>query len=219
MFIMKKILSIFLVVSIMSAMLLSTAFADEQPEPAQVLQEDEISVYVDGEKLEFDVPPQLINSRTMVPMRFIFEKLGAVVSYDEETETVTAFLQDGDEEATIVILQIGNPVGFTNNSQIELEAAPVLIDGRTLVPVRFVSESLGYEVDWEEGSKSVIITSKTEEESKEVEETEDKEETVLDDEDLDIEENFDEEDAWYEEMLDQEILDEEIYDDGDIIEE
>lgn len=227
---MKKILSIMLVVSMVAVMSVSVAFADEQPElvadvevtevdetvevEEDAEENDEIYVYVDGEKIEFDVLPQLVNERTMVPMRFIFEKLGAVVSFDEETETVTAFHTNEDEETTIVILQIGNSLAFTNSTQIELDAPPVLVDSRTLVPIRFVSESLGYSVDWEEDSKSVIITSKTE----------DADDVVIVDENVETEDTIIQEDGddiefYDEEYLEDELYEEEYFEDEEIIEE
>lgn len=123
-----------------------------------------ISVILDDKIMEFDAQPQKINDRVMVPMRFIFETLGATVMWDEETETISAFRSAENGESTIIILQINNANAFVNTETIELDSPPVLVDGRTLVPVRFVSEALGCDVDWDGDKGIVYITSKTEEE-------------------------------------------------------
>lgn len=120
----------------------------------------DITVYIDGEKIEFDVQPNMINSRVMVPMRFIFEKLGAKVNYDGETQTVSAFKSDEKGINTIVLIQINNPRAFVNNDTFELDSPPIETDGRTLVPIRFVGEALGCTVDWNEEEWAVYITSK-----------------------------------------------------------
>jgi len=113
-----------------------------------------ITVMLDGNQLEFDVPPQIINNRTMVPMRLIFEALGAVVEWDGATQTVTAV-----RDNTIVIMKIDNQIMFVDDHEITIDTSPSLINGRTLVPVRAVAEGLGTEVDWDTSTRTVIITS------------------------------------------------------------
>lgn len=114
----------------------------------------EISVFLDGEKLNFDVPPQMINDRTMVPMRKIFEAMGAVVVWDDSTETVTA-----TKNAKKVNLTVGSNTVYKNGSPIHTDVPAQLIDGRTLVPIRVVSEALECNVDWVEQTNTVNITS------------------------------------------------------------
>lgn len=114
----------------------------------------EISVFLDGEKLNFDVPPQMINDRTMVPMRKIFEAMGAVVVWDDSTETVTA-----TKNAKEVNLTVGSNTVYKNGSPIHTDVPAQLIDGRTLVPIRVVSEALECNVDWIEETNTVNITS------------------------------------------------------------
>ncbi len=115
---------------------------------------DYISVYVDGKRLEFDVPPQLINGRTMVPMRKIFESLGAEVSWDDPSQTATG--RKGD---TIVNITIDSRNLFKNGVPKVLDVAPALIGERTLVPARAIAESFDCRVEWVEETQSVHIFS------------------------------------------------------------
>ena len=104
----------------------------------QVFAENEIKVLLDGQELIFDVPPQLIDNRTMVPMRKIFEAMGANVDWNGDTQTVTATKDD-----ITVIMQIDNKVINVNGENITLDVPPQLVDSRTLVPARAVAESFG----------------------------------------------------------------------------
>lgn len=116
-------------------------------------QEDTISVFVNGEQLSFDVEPVIFEGRTLVPMRTIFEALGAEVSWDADTST--AFASKGD---TMVSLQIGNNVMFKNSEEIILDVSAALVNSRTMVPVRAVSEAFDCNVQWDADSRAVIIT-------------------------------------------------------------
>lgn len=114
----------------------------------------DINVHLDSKPLTFDVAPQIMNGRTMVPMRAIFEALGAGISWDDDTKTVTAV-----KGADVIKATIGNNIIDLNGQGKEIDSAPVIKDGRTLVPVRFISESLGYHVRWEDETSTVHITS------------------------------------------------------------
>lgn len=116
--------------------------------------EGEIKVLLDGQKLDFDVPPQLINNRTMVPMRKIFEAMEANVDWNGDTQTVTATKDD-----ITVIMQIDNTVITVKGENITLDVPPQLVDSRTLVPARAVAESLNAKVDWDGTTSTVYITS------------------------------------------------------------
>ena len=115
---------------------------------------DNITVKLNGQTLSFDVPPQLINGRTMVPMRAIFENLGATVNWEQSTQTVTSV-----KGTTTISLTIGVPSIIINGSAKALDTAPCVIDGRTLVPVRAVSEAFNLNVDWDGATNTVIINS------------------------------------------------------------
>lgn len=114
---------------------------------------DDIKLFFDGKLVSCDVPPIIVNDRTMVPARAFFEALDARVSWNDVKKQVTARTDD-----TKVILVIGSNVAYVNSVVKVLDSAPVIIDSRTLVPARFVSESLGYEVKWVADSRSVYIS-------------------------------------------------------------
>ena len=121
---------------------------------AALAADDDIKVTLDGQAIAFDVQPQIIDERTMVPLRAIFEALGASVDWDQETQTVTAAKGD-----TKIALTIGKNVIYVNDKPIELDVAPLIIDERTLVPVRAIAESFGLDVDWDGENATVIIKS------------------------------------------------------------
>lgn len=116
---------------------------------------DNISVTLNGVTLDFDVQPQIISDRTFVPMRKIFESLGATVSWDDETKTVT-----GRKNDAVVNLSIGSNILIKNGNPKMLDVAPTIIDSRTLVPVRAIAESFDCNVEWIAESQTVKITAK-----------------------------------------------------------
>ena len=139
---MKKSIKILGLCLLMMSLVMSTvAFAS-----------NEIKVAIDGEYVEFDVKPQLINDRTMVPLRAIFEALGAEVDWENDTQTVIATKDD-----ITVTASIGKTKMYINDEVRTMDVAPMLIDGRTLVPVRFVAEAFKCDVDWNAEEKIVCI--------------------------------------------------------------
>jgi hypothetical protein len=104
---------------------------------------EEIGVTIGGEYLDFDVAPMMETGRVLVPMRQIFEALGADLTWDAETSTVTAVKGD-----TTITLTIGSAEALKNGKTITLDVPAKLVNGRTMVPIRFISESLGYDVKW-----------------------------------------------------------------------
>lgn len=116
-----------------------------------------VSVYLDNQPLQFDVPPQIINGRTMVPMRVIFEKLGATVSWDSATNTAHAYNYDVMKGVSITI---GAPhmVDVYYNI-IPLDVPAIIQDGRTLVPLRAISEAFGCDVQWDDATHAAKIYS------------------------------------------------------------
>ena len=120
-------------------------------------EETPVTVWIDGEQLVFDVDPIIENGRTLVPMRGIFEALGATVAWDSDTRTVTAVR--GDDVMKITIDQ---NVLTKNDASITLDVPAKIVNNRTLVPVRAVSEGLDAQVDWDGEASRVIITTKTE---------------------------------------------------------
>jgi len=97
----------------------------------------------------------LINGSTMVPMRAIFENLGATISWKESTKTVTAV-----KGSTTIVIQIGAQTATVNGKKVTLTKEAVLLSGSTLVPLRFVSEALGAKVSWDAKTYTAIIETK-----------------------------------------------------------
>ncbi len=113
---------------------------------------NKIMVRLNNEYIKFDQEPILINDRTMVPMRFIFEKLGMTVDWNNSTNTATA--TDGK---TIISFTVDNNNAVVNGKDFVMDTAPVLVNDRTLIPIRFLSENLGYKVGWNEYAQEVSI--------------------------------------------------------------
>lgn len=117
------------------------------------------AVDFNGERMTFDADPYIANDCTMVPFRAIFEAADADVMWDDEMKTVIAVKGSGDE-TTSVTLQIGRNEAFVNDRKVELEAAAEIKEDRTFVPLRFVMEALGAEVDWDGDTYTVSIITK-----------------------------------------------------------
>lgn len=122
----------------------NTAFADSTS----------IKVFVDSTQLEFDAQPFISSGRVLVPFRAIIEALGSRVEWDGTTRTVTA--SKGDK---IIIIQIGSKIASVDGNNIAIDVPATIIEGRSFVPLRFISESLGAEVKWDGSTKTVNIKS------------------------------------------------------------
>ena len=108
---------------------------------------------VNNNKLEFDQEPILEQNRTLVPLRKIFEALGAIVTWNERTQTVTVI--KGSKK---IYFTINSPEMYVDGNKLTIDVPAQIRNGRTLVPVRAISEALGCSVDWDDSSKTVIIT-------------------------------------------------------------
>ena len=115
-------------------------------------QQNGISVTLNGTNLSFDQPPIIESGRTLVPLRAIFEALGAEVHWDEDTQTVTAVRAE-----TTVILQIGSTTLTVNGQTKTLDVPARIVGGRSMVPARAVSESFDTSVDWDNDTQKVIL--------------------------------------------------------------
>lgn len=110
----------------------------------------QIPVYLNGERLWFDVPPVLRDNRTLVPLRKIFETLGAEVEF--ESGVVTA-----QKDGTTIVLKINERNATINGKVTTLDVPARIVDDRTMVPLRFVGEAMGAKVEWDNPSKTVFI--------------------------------------------------------------
>lgn len=114
-----------------------------------------VRVHVNGHIISFSTEPYAKNDTTLVGFRSILEALGAEVTWNNETETVTA-VKDG----TTVSLKVGDKTAYVNGKEKELIIAPEISEGSLMVPVRFVSEQLGMKVSWDENTKLITVVSK-----------------------------------------------------------
>lgn len=121
------------------------------PKPKPIL----VSVYIDGVKQAYDVSPVLENGRTLVPLRGVFESLGASVEWDEKRQLVRA-----NHDNTKIQLKIGSKSPTVNGNVVPIDVAAKITNGRTLVPLRFVGEALGATVHYDSANQSVKITTK-----------------------------------------------------------
>jgi len=137
---------VFLLAAILSVVSALPAFA-ARPEVR-------FPVTFNGHPVTFDVKPANINGRLYVPFRAIFEKMGAAIEWNDATKTITA--KRGD---TTVVLTIGNTTATVNGQAKTLEAAPYIdvASSRTLVPLRFVGEAFGAEVNYDDATTKVSI--------------------------------------------------------------
>ena len=138
---MKKTIALLLTVLLLLSMIPQTAFADQT-----------VTVLFNGSPLTFDVPPVILNGRTMVPLRAIFEALGAEVSWDDASETAI-----GVRRGVRVSVTVDSTAATINGKAVTLDQSAVLMNGRTLVPLRFVSEAFGAEVGWDDKTQTVTI--------------------------------------------------------------
>jgi len=116
-----------------------------------------IQVTVDGSPVRFaGVGPREVDGRVMVPLRGVLEEMGAYVEYDASSRMITASKGDMNIE-----LGMGKRFATVNGSRVDLDVPAMTVAGNTMVPLRFVSESLGAQVRWNSYTSTVAITSGT----------------------------------------------------------
>ena len=121
--------------------------------PAKPLVEKDIDVTVNGEYLYFeDQDPVIEDSRTLVPVRAIFEALGATIQWDGKTSTATA-----TRNGITIIIQINNNIMYKNGTPIALDVPAKIINDRTMVPARAVSEAFDCGVTWDAQYRTAVI--------------------------------------------------------------
>ncbi len=139
---MKKIASLLALV----AMLLNNfSFA--------VLAEDQVSIFVNDKQIEFETPPFLENGRTLVPMRGVFEQLGAQVTWSETTKTVSV-IRGADE----ILVTVDSNEILKNLSPSFLDVPAKLVEGKVFIPLRAISELLSCDVKWDAVEYTITIT-------------------------------------------------------------
>lgn len=117
----------------------------------------EIKVYVNAIQMSFPDQKPIINSenRTLVPVRFVSQVLGATVDWNDQTKQVTI-----QHEGKTIILEIGKKQAQVGESTITLDTFADIVNSRTMVPLRFISECMGAEVQWNGEKKEIYISTK-----------------------------------------------------------
>lgn len=112
---------------------------------------------VNGAETEIDpgegTTPIIVNERTLVPIRVIIESLGGSVDWND-TDKTTTLTMDGNT----IMLVIDSTTAYYNNKAQTIDTAPVIINDRTMLPIRFVAEKFGFSVDWDGGTQKITIT-------------------------------------------------------------
>lgn len=120
---------------------------------------DEITVNVNGVKVEMDQQPVIENGRTLVPLRAVAEALGCTVAWDDSTKT--ASFTQGD---VIAIVTVGeNYIILSDgvyNDRMLIDTPAVIVNSRTMIPLRALSESFGFDVEWDANTRTVNINAK-----------------------------------------------------------
>lgn len=111
-----------------------------------------IDLYVDNDLINTDTPPTIVDGRTLVPVRAIFEAIGATVTWDADTRTATGVRGD-----VVVSIQIDNTTAYVNGQPQPLDVPAKIINGRTMVPARFISEAMGCDVSWYQATQTVGV--------------------------------------------------------------
>lgn len=124
------------------------------PEVQAAEYQSDITIVMDGQVLQADVPPIIQNNRTLVPLRTVAEALKLVVSWNAQTQEIEL-----EGRGVNIKMQIGSKAASKNGASISLDTPPVISSDRTMVPIRFVSEALGCHVAWDGAARRVSISS------------------------------------------------------------
>lgn len=165
----KQLVSILMLFILAFSVVLPAA----QPEQADAA---DISIYVNGKYLATDQPPVIQDGRTMVPLRPIFEALGVTVEWFGDTQTISAYDPKTNRIMSLVVNQRtmfcadytlfqvyeANPtsqaaIEFVLSHTKEIDVPPMIINGRTMVPVRVIAEALDASVNWDNNTRTVTV--------------------------------------------------------------
>jgi Copper amine oxidase N-terminal domain. len=113
------------------------------------------TVVLNGQNLVFDVPPVTYNNRLLVPMGTIFSALGCNVAWNQDAQTITA-----TKDETKIYLTVGSTIAYKNSAPIDLDTPPIIVEGRVMVPLRFVAESMSLYLNYDPDANMVTILSR-----------------------------------------------------------
>ena len=155
----KKLISLLLMLFMLTSIVPNSIFADSYFYDGKWnTHNEDIKLYFNDKNIKTDVPALIVESRTLVPVRAFFEEAGATVLWNDGKKEVTV-----KTDKFTVKLKIDSTNAYVNSEQTSMDVpAKIVADadniGRTLVPVRFISEKLGYKVKWDEKTYSVYVS-------------------------------------------------------------
>lgn len=127
-----------------------------------VFAKEDLYLVVDGKKVKTDAACFIEKDRTLVPIRFISEALGSKVDWDKDSKKVTITSKDNSQKIELIIDSVNANITEKNEKkEATLDVPAKIVNSRTFVPVRFISEALGVEVNWDNENKVVIIGDKS----------------------------------------------------------
>jgi hypothetical protein len=111
-----------------------------------------IGLRLDGKVIPTDTPAVIVSERTLVPARAVFEAMGGTVTWDDSLREVTVTLG-----SSMVKLIIDSKTAYVDGVAVDMDVAASIISERTLIPVRFVAEAFGYQVKWDDPTRTVDL--------------------------------------------------------------
>ncbi|MGI6730936.1 MAG: N-acetylmuramoyl-L-alanine amidase [Anaerovoracaceae bacterium] len=158
---MKRGLKVFILAALMILLMCSVAYASEDSiteldiiAGLEFCNEYPVTLNVDGKHIETDVNPVIIKARTLIPARAVFESMGGAVDWNDEDREVHVSLGESK-----VNLLVDSKTAYLNGEEKTLDVPAMIIGDRTMIPVRFVAESLDCQVGWDDPSRTVLISS------------------------------------------------------------
>ncbi len=118
-----------------------------------VLTINQLTARVGGETVTLDQPPIIIDGRTMLPFRFVAENMGATVEWNQETQQVICTYGE-----TVVVLAIGSQVALVNGQPMPVNVPAQIVNERTMVPLRFLANAFGWDLQWDNVTRTVTVT-------------------------------------------------------------
>jgi len=108
--------------------------------------------YLNDKEIELEIPPLIINGRTMVPLRFVVESFEGEVYWNDLDKSIKIIFEDKE-----ILMWVNSNISYINNKKYLLDVPPVVINGRTVVPIRFIAEALNSYVFWNSKEQKVTI--------------------------------------------------------------
>jgi len=118
-----------------------------------------IKISKDGSYIKTDADPVIVNNRVLIPIRVVTESLGGTVNWNDKTRTVNIQLKSGDQSKQVEKFEftVGSKISKVNGIEKLMDVAPIIIDNRTYIPIRFWVENANYNISWDAEHKTVEL--------------------------------------------------------------